>query len=171
MKPQIRNCDKEKGCGRPVRTPQPNAHGLSPYRLPYHVTNRSWRPGPPAVDRQPRSRGVGHDAGSVPGQVRRRTGAGQAVALPGSGPGVYLVLWLWSALAAEEGISNRWCFASQVSTLFTFFVPTGLGDHDKEVRKFMLDAALTIVNEHGKVNAPMSAWTLRHFANTALSSY
>ena len=39
----------------------------------------------------------------------------------------------------------------QVSPLFTFFVPTGLGDHDKEVRKHMLDAALKAVNDHGKV--------------------
>ena len=32
-----------------------------------------------------------------------------------------------------------------------FFVPTGLGDHNLEVRKHMLNAALKAVNDHGKV--------------------
>ena len=39
----------------------------------------------------------------------------------------------------------------QVPPLFVFFVPTGLGDHNLEVRKHMLNAALKAVNDHGKV--------------------
>ena len=39
----------------------------------------------------------------------------------------------------------------QVSILFSFFVPTGLGDHSEEVRVEMLNAALTAVNHLGKV--------------------
>ena len=39
----------------------------------------------------------------------------------------------------------------QVPSLFVFFVPTGLGDHNLEVRKHMLNAALKAVNDHGKV--------------------
>lgn len=35
--------------------------------------------------------------------------------------------------------------------MFVFFVPTGLGDHNLEVRKHMLNAALKAVNDHGKV--------------------
>ena len=39
----------------------------------------------------------------------------------------------------------------QVLPLFVFFVPTGLGDRNLEVRKHMLTAALKAVNDHGKV--------------------
>ena len=39
----------------------------------------------------------------------------------------------------------------QVPPLFVFFVPTGLGDHNLDVRKHMLNAALKAVNDHGKV--------------------
>ena len=42
-------------------------------------------------------------------------------------------------------------FSPQVSILFSFFVPTGLGDHSEEVRVEMLNAALTAVNHLGKV--------------------
>lgn len=39
----------------------------------------------------------------------------------------------------------------QVSLLFSFFVPTGLGDRNEEVRAEMLSAALAAVNHLGKV--------------------
>ena len=40
--------------------------------------------------------------------------------------------------------------------MFVFFVPTGLGDRDLEVRKHMLNAALKAVNDHGKVGVMLS---------------
>ena len=49
--------------------------------------------------------------------------------------------WLYSTL-----------FLFQLSVLFSFFVPTGLGDRNEEVRGEMLKAALTAVNQLGKVS-------------------
>ena len=40
----------------------------------------------------------------------------------------------------------------QVETLFEFFVQNALGDRSSEVRKHMLDAAVAVVNDHGKVD-------------------
>lgn len=42
-------------------------------------------------------------------------------------------------------------FLFQIPPLFAFFVPTGLGDRNEDVRKEMLNAALQAVNDHGKV--------------------
>uniref|UniRef100_A0A3P8W649 GCN1 activator of EIF2AK4 n=1 Tax=Cynoglossus semilaevis TaxID=244447 RepID=A0A3P8W649_CYNSE len=41
---------------------------------------------------------------------------------------------------------------SQVTPLFLFFVPDALNDRDPEVRRAMLDAALSALNTHGKDN-------------------
>lgn len=43
---------------------------------------------------------------------------------------------------------------SQVTPLFLFFVPDALNDRHAEVRRCMLDAALSALNTHGKVCAP-----------------
>lgn len=40
---------------------------------------------------------------------------------------------------------------SQVTPLFLFFVPDALNDRHTEVRRCMLDAALSALNTHGKV--------------------
>lgn len=40
---------------------------------------------------------------------------------------------------------------SQVTPLFLFFVPDALNDRHAEVRRCMLDAALSALNTHGKV--------------------
>ena len=40
---------------------------------------------------------------------------------------------------------------TQIDTLFEFYVHHGLRDRIEEVRKFMLNAAVAAVNEHGKV--------------------
>lgn len=40
---------------------------------------------------------------------------------------------------------------SQVTPLFLFFVPDALNDHHTDVRRCMLDAALSALNTHGKV--------------------
>lgn len=42
--------------------------------------------------------------------------------------------------------------SSQVKPLFLFFVPDALNDRSPDVRKCMLDAALSTLNTHGKVN-------------------
>lgn len=42
---------------------------------------------------------------------------------------------------------------SQVTPLFLFFVPDALNDRHAEVRRCMLDAALSALNTHGKVCA------------------
>lgn len=40
---------------------------------------------------------------------------------------------------------------SQVTPLFLFFVPDALNDRHTDVRRCMLDAALSALNTHGKV--------------------
>lgn len=40
---------------------------------------------------------------------------------------------------------------AQVTPLFLFFVPDALNDRHTEVRRCMLDAALSALNTHGKV--------------------
>ena len=58
---------------------------------------------------------------------------------------------------ARSGIAMAICKMSphisedQVETLFEFFVQKALGDRSPEVRKHMLDAAVALVNDHGKV--------------------
>jgi hypothetical protein len=39
----------------------------------------------------------------------------------------------------------------QIVALFSFYVPTALGDRSPEVRSHMRDAALAAINVHGKV--------------------
>ena len=39
----------------------------------------------------------------------------------------------------------------QISQLFEFFVQKSLGDRNEDVRKHMLTAAVSAVNDHGKV--------------------
>lgn len=39
----------------------------------------------------------------------------------------------------------------QVETLFEFFIQKAVGDRNEDVRKHMLDAAVAVVNDHGKV--------------------
>lgn len=46
--------------------------------------------------------------------------------------------------------------SSQVKPLFQFFVPDALNDRSPEVRKCMLDAALSTLNTHGKVSLNVS---------------
>lgn len=46
--------------------------------------------------------------------------------------------------------------SSQVKPLFQFFVPDALNDRSPEVRKCMLDAALSTLNTHGKVSLDSS---------------
>lgn len=48
---------------------------------------------------------------------------------------------------------------SQVTPLFLFFVPDALNDRHTEVRRCMLDAALSALNTHGKV---LHASLLKH---------
>ena len=58
---------------------------------------------------------------------------------------------------ARSGIAMAICKMSphisedQVETLFEFFVQKALGDRSPEVRKYMLDAAVAVINDHGKV--------------------
>ena len=58
---------------------------------------------------------------------------------------------------ARSGIALAICKMSpyisedQVEALFEFFVQKSLGDRSSEVRKHMLDAAVAVVNDHGKV--------------------
>ena len=55
------------------------------------------------------------------------------------------------------------CF--QIPQLFVFFVPTGLGDRNPEVRKHMLNSALKAINDHGKVCIHLSSPRLTPVAN------
>lgn len=43
-----------------------------------------------------------------------------------------------------------------VVTLANFFVPDALGDRNAEVRNKMLEAAMSVVNSHGKVSGHFS---------------
>lgn len=54
---------------------------------------------------------------------------------------------------------------SQVTPLFLFFVPDALNDRDPEVRRAMLDAALSALNTHGKV---LPTYRLKLYENTLL---
>uniref|UniRef100_A0A8C8VR02 TOG domain-containing protein n=1 Tax=Pelusios castaneus TaxID=367368 RepID=A0A8C8VR02_9SAUR len=47
---------------------------------------------------------------------------------------------------------SQYLDSSQVKPLFQFFVPDALNDRNPEVRKCMLDAALSTLNTHGKDN-------------------
>ncbi|EMP24440.1 Translational activator GCN1 [Chelonia mydas] len=47
---------------------------------------------------------------------------------------------------------SQYLDSSQVKPLFQFFVPDALNDRNTEVRKCMLDAALSTLNTHGKDN-------------------
>uniref|UniRef100_K7G7X0 GCN1 activator of EIF2AK4 n=1 Tax=Pelodiscus sinensis TaxID=13735 RepID=K7G7X0_PELSI len=47
---------------------------------------------------------------------------------------------------------SQYLDSSQVKPLFQFFVPDALNDRNPEVRKCMLDAALSTLNTHGKEN-------------------
>lgn len=68
---------------------------------------------------------------------------------------------MWSYMDVVLLLVDQWqtskniivCIISsnQVLSLFVFFVPTGLGDRNVEVRKHMLNAALKAINHHGKV--------------------
>lgn len=40
----------------------------------------------------------------------------------------------------------------EIETIFEFFVKKALGDRSEQVRKHMLDAAVAVVNDHGKVS-------------------
>ena len=53
--------------------------------------------------------------------------------------------------------------------MFVFFVPTGLGDRDLEVRKHMLNAALKAVNDHGKVGKMLSVKSTQCLLNNRLT--
>ncbi|XP_043924837.1 eIF-2-alpha kinase activator GCN1 [Protopterus annectens] len=60
---------------------------------------------------------------------------------------------------------------SQVKPLFQFFIPDALNDRHPEVRKFMLEAALSALNTHGKDNVntllPVFEEFLRNAPNDA----
>ncbi|TTP43320.1 eIF-2-alpha kinase activator GCN1 [Bagarius yarrelli] len=47
---------------------------------------------------------------------------------------------------------SQWLKKSQVTPIFQFFVPNALNDRHTEVRRCMLDAALSALNTHGKDN-------------------
>lgn len=55
----------------------------------------------------------------------------------------------------------------EVPPLFVFFVPTGLGDHNLEVRKHMLNAALKAINDHGKSNIALLLPVFEQFLDMA----
>ena len=44
----------------------------------------------------------------------------------------------------------------EIGTLFAFFVPKALGDRSAEVRSHMREAALAVINAHGKVRKLLS---------------
>lgn len=46
---------------------------------------------------------------------------------------------------------SQWLRENQVTPIFLFFVPDALNDRHCEVRRCMLDAALSVLNTHGKV--------------------
>lgn len=52
--------------------------------------------------------------------------------------------------------------ADTVVTLANFFVPDALGDRQVEVRNKMLEAAMAVVNSHGKVRAKMEIYDVYH---------
>ncbi|EDV23577.1 uncharacterized protein TRIADDRAFT_58366 [Trichoplax adhaerens] len=56
---------------------------------------------------------------------------------------------------------------NHVSNIFNFFVPLSLGDRDENVRKHMLDAALAIINEHGKAVVGNLLPTLQSYLDNA----
>ncbi|XP_068678677.1 stalled ribosome sensor GCN1-like [Montipora foliosa] len=58
----------------------------------------------------------------------------------------------------------------EVLPLFVFFVPTGLGDRNLEVRKHMLTAALKAVNDHGKANIAVLLPVFEQFLDKAPDS-
>ncbi|KAK3540518.1 hypothetical protein QTP70_032734, partial [Hemibagrus guttatus] len=47
---------------------------------------------------------------------------------------------------------SQWLRECQVTPIFQFFVPDALNDRHSEVRRCMLDAALSVLNTHGKDN-------------------
>lgn len=47
---------------------------------------------------------------------------------------------------------SQWLREDQVTPIFQFFVPDALNDRHSEVRRCMLDAALSVLNTHGKDN-------------------
>lgn len=47
---------------------------------------------------------------------------------------------------------SQWLRENQVTPIFLFFVPDALNDRHSEVRRCMLDAALSVLNTHGKVS-------------------
>ncbi|KAK2840962.1 hypothetical protein Q7C36_012541 [Tachysurus vachellii] len=47
---------------------------------------------------------------------------------------------------------SHWLMEDQVTPIFQFFVPDALNDRHSEVRRCMLDAALSVLNTHGKDN-------------------
>lgn len=51
---------------------------------------------------------------------------------------------------------------SQVTPLFLFFVPDALNDRHADVRRCMLDAALSALNTHGKVQLTKHSFDLSH---------
>lgn len=56
-----------------------------------------------------------------------------------------------SGIALAIGKIAPYFNAEQVKSLMSFFVPDGLGDRHATVRKHMLDAAVAIIDAHGKV--------------------
>ena len=57
-----------------------------------------------------------------------------------------------SGIALSLGKMAPFLNKNQVSSLMSFFVPEALGDRHTTVRKHMLDAAVAIVDVHGKVS-------------------
>lgn len=57
-----------------------------------------------------------------------------------------------SGIAVALGKMAAFLDKDQVLNLVSFFVPEGLGDRHATVRKHMIDAAVAIIDLHGKVS-------------------
>lgn len=72
-------------------------------------------------------------------------------------PVKYILLCIVTHICCRCGIAlalnklSQYLNESQVTPLFLFFVPDALNDRHAEVRRCMLDAALSALNTHGKV--------------------
>lgn len=63
----------------------------------------------------------------------------------------FLLMFLRCGIALTLNKLSQYLDEAQVTPLFLFFVPDALNDRHPEVRRCMLDAALSALNTHGKV--------------------
>ncbi|XP_071945406.1 stalled ribosome sensor GCN1-like [Antedon mediterranea] len=75
-----------------------------------------------------------------------------------------------SGIALAFGKISPHYSKESIPLLFKFFVPGGLGDRNEDVRKFMLQAALAIMEVHGKENVSVLLPVFQQFLDEAPDS-